>query len=201
MSGPRNIAIKIRELLNKGVQPVDIRKQFGCTLSTVWYHKKRLGKEIKSLPHYDWEMINEYHNQGHSISECVEKFGFAKGSWHKAKLRGDVIPRDHRMPLSVLLTPGRMKTSRGHVKERLLGLGLLEKKCALCGITEWRGKRLAFNLDHADGDKLNWALTNLRMVCPNCDSQQDTFAGRNVGRLARLEAGAIGSIVAPEAIG
>lgn len=146
-----------------------------------------MGLGIKLRPTYNWKAINEYHNQGHSISECVAKFGFNKGSWHKAKVRGLIVSRDRpTMPLSVLLTPGRLKTSRGHVKARLLQAGLLQKKCALCGITEWQGKPLAFNLDHADGDKLNWALTNLRMVCPNCDSQQDTFAGRNVGRLAKL---------------
>lgn len=188
MAGPRNIATQIRELLSRGVAPADIRRQFGCTLSTINYHKQQLGKNIKPLPHYNWAKISEYHNQGHSISECVEKFGFAKGSWHKAKTRGDIISRERPlMPLSILLTPGRKKTSRGHVKSRLLDAGLLEKKCALCGITDWRGKSLAFNLDHIDGDKLNWSLENLRLVCPNCDSQQDTFAGRNVGRLAKLK--------------
>jgi 5-methylcytosine-specific restriction endonuclease McrA len=188
MTGPRNINVQIRELLSQGVRPVDIRKQFGCSLSTVTYHAKRMGRGIKVRPTYDWAAINAYHNQGHSISECVEKFGFSKGGWHKAKTRGDVIVRERPlMPLSILLTPGREKTSRGHVKARLLDAGLLEKKCALCGIIEWRGRPLAFNLDHVDGDKLNWALTNLRMVCPNCDSQQETFAGRNVGRLSKLE--------------
>jgi 5-methylcytosine-specific restriction endonuclease McrA len=188
MAGPKNIAVQIRELLNCGVAPTDIKKQFGCTLSTVNYHKRRLGKEIKPLPHYDWAAINEYHNQGHSVSECVEIFGFAKGSWHKAKVRGDVTPRERLVTsLDVMLTPGRVNTTRKEVKKLLLKRGILEKKCALCGITEWRGKPLSFTLDHIDGEKLNWALHNLRIVCPNCDSQQDTFAGRNVKRL-RLQA-------------
>jgi 5-methylcytosine-specific restriction endonuclease McrA len=189
MSGPRNINVEIREMLKAGIKPVDISKHFKCAQSTVTYHAKRLGQEIIVRPTYDWKEVNNFYTVGHTLVECMEKFGFCRASWHKAKLRGVVVPRvlsDHIIPLDVLLAPGRKETSRSHVKYRLLKAGLLKKKCYLCGVVKWRGKPLAFNLDHADGNKFNWSLTNLRMVCPNCDSQQETFAGRNVGRLAKL---------------
>ena len=35
-------------------------------------------------------------------------------------------------------------------------------------------------LDHINGINNDHRLENLRMLCPNCNSQQDTFAGRNV---------------------
>jgi hypothetical protein len=200
-TGPRNISVKIRELLNAGVKPVEIAKQLGCVLSTITHQAKRMGRGIEVRPTYDWGVINIFHNAGHSLSECIEKFGFSKGAWHKAKITGKIIVRGReKTPLDILLTPGR-KQSRYHLKVRLLDEGLLEKKCALCGIIKWQGKPLAFNLNHADGDRLNWALENLRMVCPNCDSQQETFAGRNIGRLKRLTDGATGSITAFEAVG
>jgi hypothetical protein len=41
----------------------------------------------------------------------------------------------------------------------------------------WNGKSLALQLDHIDGDSSN-VLENLRLLCPNCHSQTDTFAGR-----------------------
>lgn len=185
-TGPRNIGRTIRELLNSSVPPVQIRKELGCALSTITYHAKRMGRGIENRPTYDWVAINTYHQQGHPLRVCIEKFGFSKGAWFKARQTGKVVSGDQKMPLEILLAPGRKKTSRGHVKQRLLKAGLLERKCYECGITEWRGKRLAFNLDHIDGDKLNWSLENLRLVCPNCDSQSDTFAGRNVGRSSRL---------------
>ena len=53
-------------------------------------------------------------------------------------------------------------------------------KCSICGIgTKWNGKELHFILDHIDGDASNNNKDNLRLVCPNCDSQLDTYKSRN----------------------
>jgi protein-arginine kinase activator protein McsA len=52
--------------------------------------------------------------------------------------------------------------------------------CDLCGIkNEWNNKKLVFVLDHIDGDASNNKRTNLRLICPNCDSQLDTFKSKN----------------------
>jgi RNA polymerase subunit RPABC4/transcription elongation factor Spt4 len=59
---------------------------------------------------------------------------------------------------------------------------LIEQKnlCAICGCTpEHNGKPLVFVLDHIDGDASNNKRENLRMICPNCDSQLDTFKSKN----------------------
>ena len=50
--------------------------------------------------------------------------------------------------------------------------------CAVCGISEWLGADLVLQLDHADGDRGNNSLTNLRLLCPNCHSQTHTYCGR-----------------------
>lgn len=53
-------------------------------------------------------------------------------------------------------------------------------KCAICGIPAiWNNQDLHFVLDHIDGDASNSSPDNLRLVCPNCDSQLDTFKSRN----------------------
>lgn len=55
-------------------------------------------------------------------------------------------------------------------------------KCAICGIPQsWNDKHLIFILDHIDGDATNNARENLRCICPNCDSQLDTFKSKNRG--------------------
>ena len=67
-----------------------------------------------------------------------------------------------------------------NLKKRLLKDGVLENKCAICSIwPEWNNKPLSFRLDHINGVNSDNRLRNLRLVCPNCDSQLDTYCGRN----------------------
>lgn len=55
-----------------------------------------------------------------------------------------------------------------------------EGKCALCGCEPYHNdKPLVFILDHIDGDASNNKRENLRLVCPNCDSQLDTYKSKN----------------------
>jgi hypothetical protein len=52
--------------------------------------------------------------------------------------------------------------------------------CTECGIgLEYNGKPLTLTVDHIDGDSDNNFPSNLRLLCPNCHSQTDTFKGRN----------------------
>lgn len=55
-------------------------------------------------------------------------------------------------------------------------------KCAICNNEDkWFGKELILILDHIDGNSENNNRGNLRLVCPNCDSQLPTFKSRNKG--------------------
>ena len=55
-------------------------------------------------------------------------------------------------------------------------------QCAICGLKNvWNGQRLNFVLDHIDGNAANGCEENLRLICPNCNSQLPTFKSRNKG--------------------
>jgi hypothetical protein len=66
------------------------------------------------------------------------------------------------------------------LKNRLISEGYKENKCEECGLNgEWNGKPLDMELDHIDGDRTNHLLKNLKIVCPNCHAQTDTYRGKN----------------------
>ena len=51
--------------------------------------------------------------------------------------------------------------------------------CSECGQGEtWNGKVLVLQLDHIDGNSDNNKLENLRILCPNCHTQTETFTSR-----------------------
>lgn len=64
--------------------------------------------------------------------------------------------------------------------ERLVKEGYKEMKCERCGIIDWMGQAISFHLHHKDGDHNNNSLDNLEVLCPNCHSQTDNYAGKNV---------------------
>lgn len=68
--------------------------------------------------------------------------------------------------------------SSNSLKKRLIREGLLVEKCQICGISDWNGKKLVLDLDHINGVNTDNRLENLRLLCPNCHSQTDTYKGK-----------------------
>lgn len=88
-----------------------------------------------------------------------------------------------KIPLEKILQKNS-SYSRNHLKKRLLDDGLLENKCHECGqLPEWNGKKLVMVLDHIDGTHNDNRFENLRLLCPNCNSQAPTFAGKQKRKL------------------
>ncbi len=54
--------------------------------------------------------------------------------------------------------------------------------CTECGQgSEWNSLPLVLQLDHIDGNSDNNFPDNLRLLCPNCHTQTDTFSSKGIG--------------------
>jgi hypothetical protein len=175
----------VEELLRLGFTQAEIVAGTGRSKSTIAYHMRNVGTppDERFNRRYDWAEVQQFYDAGHSISDCEGYFGFSRETFNAARRRGAVVTRPQAMPVEELLSGRR---NRGHLKRRLIRLGLKQERCEICGISEWLGKPLSLALHHINGDGDDNRLENLQLLCPNCHSQTDNFAGRGVARLARL---------------
>lgn len=69
----------------------------------------------------------------------------------------------------------KVEFSNSQLRKRLIREGIFEDKCDECGLTEWLGNPITLELEHISGDRFDNRLENLRLLCPNCHSQTETF--------------------------
>ncbi len=94
-------------------------------------------------------------------------------------------PSGRGLPLvSYLVLNGRHIASNS-LKKRILREKLIPNICSICKMKPlWRNNTLILRLDHINGKTNDNRLSNLRLICPNCDSQLPTFCSRN--RVAQI---------------
>ena len=166
---------KVRVLLDRGFSQAAVARELGLTPAAVSHHAARLGRprRLECTRRYDWSAVQRYYDEGHTITQCQDHFGFGRKTFY-----------DHAMPLGQLLVAGTYR-GRENMKVRLLAAGLKDGSCERCGIAEWRGRPLSMALHHVNGDGRDNRLENLELLCPNCHSQTENFAGRGVVRSIR----------------
>lgn len=64
------------------------------------------------------------------------------------------------------------------LRRRIIKEGLKSPECEICGIKEWMGKPISFQLHHINGIKKDNRLSNLQILCPNCHSQTYNFKNK-----------------------
>ena len=87
--------------------------------------------------------------------------------------------RGHLLSLESILN-NEVSCSSRDLRVRLLKEGILKEVCSICDQEPfWAGYKLVLQLDHINGDSKDNSLENLRIICPNCHTQTQTFCGKN----------------------
>jgi len=140
--------------------------------------------------------------QAHSVKELLQSFGMraAGGNYQTmwARMAHEKVdvqafrektekakPRVSPSPLASVMV--RNSTfSRSRLKARIRREGIIPYQCGSCGLGDvWEGAELVLVLDHINGVHNDHRKENLRFLCPNCNSQTPTFAGRNSRKPSR----------------
>ena len=176
--------VAMQAFIDAGNGYVACHKKFGIAHAT-WMKAIRSGDiviETTGKPYadarkrIDWVAVQNYYDTGASVRRCMAHFGFSSASWTKAVRRGDVTSRS----LAFTLDQAMKSTSRWTVKRYLLRAGILKNRCDWCGLDSWRGLPISIQIDHINGKGDDHRVENLRMLCPNCHSQTETYGGKNL---------------------
>jgi hypothetical protein len=131
------------------------------------------------------EDIIECYNKGKSLNSTAAELQMATVTlWRRANklgLKWKNIKRKsvNKIPLNDIIEGNHPEYQTFKLKKRLINEGLKFNICEICEISEWNGNILSMQLDHIDGNPHNHLLNNLRMICPNCHSQTETYCGKN----------------------
>ena len=131
----------------------------------------------------DQEVIDAYAEEKH-LGKLAVRFGVPHiQMWRICKKLGLGFGNGGgaktKIPLDEILAGDHPYYQTLKLKKRLIREGIFENKCSCCGLAEWQGKEIALQLDHISGDNSDHRKQNLRLLCPNCHSQTDTWCGRN----------------------
>ena len=144
--------------------------------------------DMKQLNEVNFKKVCE---ESKSMAEAAVKLGLHFNTFKKYAIKfncyqtnqsgkGISKPLPPKIELEEILNGEHPHFQTFKLKNRLLKNNILENKCSVCDIEEWNGKKINMELDHIDGNRTNHKLENLRMLCPNCHSQTETYRAKNI---------------------
>ena len=189
---------EIQSNIDQGLTQRQIAKNLGVSHTTLRYWLKKYNVKTKNTHYRTWtdEQLIDAVNKSEYMSDVIKSLGLSvrPGNYETVKLHvrrlglstshfignGSKNRRGGPTPIpDAILFSQNSNHGRGVAKSRIIKNNLIPYECALCELTEWCGKKLSLVLDHINGVNNDHRLENLRFLCPNCNSQQDTFCRKN----------------------
>ena len=145
-----------------------------------------MGKRITCT---DNEIIEA--SKAESAAKAASILGIQYGTYRKHATRLGVFRKnqagsgiskpsgERKIPLEEILMGKHPQYQSNKLRRRLLQEGIKEHKCECCGITDWMNKPTPLEVDHIDGNSNNHIIQNIRLLCPNCHAQTETYRGKN----------------------
>lgn len=135
--------------------------------------------------------------QSNSYSDCLRKLGLGTRGGSstdilKKRIKELNISTQHfgqlekqspnaKYSLDEILVENSNYANISRLKMRLINEKRMEYVCACCGNNGvWNNLPLVLQLDHINGINNDHRIENLRFLCPNCHSQTNTYAGKNI---------------------
>lgn len=138
--------------------------------------------------------LEEVIDDANTISDIAIALGYTVTGYSLKKIRTKLKEFDIefeskkcltlKRPIREYLVENCEYYNKARLKRNLLKEGLLNYHCYICNNEgEWLGNPLSLHLDHINGVNNDNRLENLRMLCPNCHTQTDTYCGKNNKKL------------------
>ena len=158
----------------------EIGKEYNCSGSNIRKIAVRLGIELPQR-----RKINPketFHRKKYICENCGKEFEKRDGCSNKFCCNDCRSEKKHSVAYKNFLEHPE-KYARANYSAHNFKDDILKEqdcKCAICGMGPfWNGRKLVFVLDHIDGHASHNFRENLRLICPNCDSQLDTYKRKN----------------------
>lgn len=171
---------ELERLINtEKVSYEEIGRRYGCSGANIKKVAKNLGIELKPRRKIN---PNETFNKGLGKKYFCLNCGKELSGNHKFCDNNCQHEYQHKQKYE-LIVKGDSSIMRANYSPSIFREDIIKEQngvCAICGRKpEWENKPLVFIVDHIDGDASNNKRDNLRCICPNCDSQLDTYKSKN----------------------
>lgn len=127
----------------------------------------------------------------YALKQRIKELGISTSHFlGHAYLKGKKHNWNKKTPSSeIFIADSKYKGSTDSIKRRYIKEFDVPYECSKCKINEWEGQKLTLQLDHKNGKRNDNRPENLRLLCPNCHSMTQNFAGRNKNRPSSPTAG------------